>query len=146
MSSALLRLVGRGKKMWNFCMLSITQDATNVLFVDRKIESQGTTDLICNLYKNPISKFWHLIFFTQWYRPRKILSDGLKTNSSYLLSSYLSKVQKVPFESPAQGLSHGTLKSDLGLKMASAEAKNMKKWTFFKLDWSKGQLTFEGQL
>ena len=80
------------------------------------------------------------------YRPRKILSDGLKTKSSYLLSSYLSKVQRVPFESPAQGLSHGTLKSDLGLKMASAEAKNMKKWTFFKLVWSKGQLAFEGQM
>ena len=30
--------------------------------------------------------------------------------------------------------------------MTSAEAKNLKKWTFFKWSWSKGQLAFEGQL
>ena len=67
------------------------------------------------------------------YSVRKILLYGLKTNSSHLLSSNLSKVQKVPSESSTQGLSDGILKPDLCLNTASAEAKNMKKWTFFKL-------------
>ena len=62
------------------------------------------------------------------------------------LSFHLSKTKKVPFESSTQGLSDGILNPDLGLNAASAEAKNMKKWTFFKLIWSKGQLAFEGQM
>ncbi len=42
-----------------------------------------------------------------------------------------------PSESSTKGLLDDTLKSDLGLNMASAEAKNMKKRTFFKLIWIK---------
>ena len=52
----------------------------------------------------------------------------------------------VPSESSTQGLLDGILKPDLGLNAASAEAKNTKKWTFFKLIRSKGHLAFEGQM
>ena len=69
--------------------------------------------------------------------------------SSFLfwrVNSHPRPTQRVPSENPTQELSDGTLNPDLGLNTASAEAKNMKKWTFFKWSWSKGQLTFEGQL
>ena len=80
------------------------------------------------------------------YSEPKILAHSINEIRSPSLSFHLSKTKRVPFESPTQGLSDGTLKSGLGLNTASAEAKNMKKWTFFKLIWSKGQLAFEGQM
>ena len=71
---------------------------------------------------------------------------GVSRICSCGLSFHLSKTKRVPFESSTQGLSDGTLKSDLGLNTASAEAKNRKKRTFIKLISSKGQLAFEGQM
>ena len=72
------------------------------------------------------------------YSVPKILSDGLKTNSCHSLSFDLSRANRVPSESPTQGLSDGTLKPDLSLNTASLEAKNLKKWTFLKWSWSQG--------
>ena len=76
------------------------------------------------------------------------MGKGYRVSSflSWRVNSHPRITQRVPSESPTQELSDGTLNPDLGLNTASAEAKNMKKWTFFKWSWSKGQLTFEGQL
>ena len=76
------------------------------------------------------------------------MGKGYRVSSflSWRVNSHPRATQRVPSESPTQELSDGTLNPDLSLNTASAEAKNMKKWTFFKWSWSKGQLAFEGQV